>query len=343
MLIQEHCIDLNGYWYGAGVGCTDPRVECDRPSGDCIVQPGAECAVRPSYLDPNFSQVFGSGPVAVQTASPNIFQANVLTVFDLSNANTAPVDSWWSLGRYSDPDWNQNNLGSIFGLALDDDGDIFVTSTRSWNSDWPGIGGWGAIYRIDRYTGDITVFATLPNTNSGLGSITWDCEHQVFFVTNMEDGLIYQLDTNGNVLSTFDPALPWNGAAGPVALGDRPWAVEVHAGRLYFSMWNEHIDSGTNASSNEIWSVELDASGTPVGVEELEITIPSFQSTNWSSPVSDIRFSPRGTMLLAERSQTSFEPSAHRARLLEYGARMVHGYRATDRVGEMVVTTQVVV
>ena len=319
MLIQEHCIDLNGYWYGAGVGCTDPQVECDLPSGDCIVQPGAECAGRPSYLDPNFSQVFGSGPVAVQTASPNIFQANVLTVFDLSNANTAPVDSWWSLGRYSDPDWNQNNLGSIFGLALDDDGDIFVTSTRSWNSDWPGIGGWGAIYRIDRYTGDITVFATLPNTNSGLGSITWDCEHQVFFVTNMEDGLIYQLDTNGNVLSTFDPALPWNGAAGPVALGDRPWAVEVHAGRLYFSMWNEHIDSGTNASSNEIWSVELDASGTPVGVEELEITIPSFQSTNWSSPVSDIRFSPRGTMLLAERSQTSFESlSAHRARLLEY-------------------------
>ena len=95
----------------------------------------------------------------------------MLTVFDLSNANTAPVDSWWSLGRYSDPDWNQNNLGNIFEYRHLDDGDIFVTSTRSWNSDWPGIGGWGAIYRIDRYTGDITVFATLPNTNSGLGSI----------------------------------------------------------------------------------------------------------------------------------------------------------------------------
>ena len=97
MLIQEHCIDLNGYWYGAGVGCADPQVECDLPSGDCIVQPGAECAGRPSYLDPNFSQVFGSGPVAVQTASPNIFQANVL-VFDLSNAEHGSggfmVESW---------------------------------------------------------------------------------------------------------------------------------------------------------------------------------------------------------------------------------------------------------
>ncbi|MCH2154245.1 MAG: dockerin type I domain-containing protein, partial [Phycisphaerales bacterium] len=303
-----------------GVLCTDPQVECDLPGGDeCVIEPGANCAGRPAYQDPNFSQVFGNGQIAVQTASPSILGGSVVTVFDLSNINAAPLDSWFSLNRYSHPDWDQSKLGSVFGLAVDSDGDIFVTSTRSWSSDYQGIGGWGAVYRLDRITGNVSVFANLPNTMSGLGSITWDCDHDVFFVSNMEDGLIYRLDTNGNILDTFDPALPWNGMTGPVELGDRPWAVEVHAGRLYFSMWNENALQAIAGASNEIWSVALDASGMPVGAAVLEVTMPAYGSTDWSAPVADIRFSPRGTMLLAERSMMNFELlSAHKARVLEY-------------------------
>ncbi|MEE2907259.1 MAG: hypothetical protein VX527_05430 [Planctomycetota bacterium] len=320
MVTESECLELPGsYWYGAGVPCTAPQVECDLPGGDCVIEPGANCAGRPAYQDPDFSQVFGNGQIAVQTASPSIFGGSVVTVFDLSNINAAPLNSWFSLNRYSDPDWNQSKLGSVFGLAVDGDGDIFVTSTRSWYTDYPGIGGWGAVYRLDRVTGDVSVFATLPNTNSGLGSITWDCDHNVFFVTNMEDGLIYRLDTNGNTLGTFDPAQPWNGSVGPVSLGDRPWAVEVHAGRLYFSMWNENAGQAIAGVANEIWSVALDASGMPVGAAVLEVTMPGYSNTNWSSPVADIRFSPRGTMLLAERTMVSFEQlAAHDARVLEY-------------------------
>ena len=320
-VLQVQCENLpSGYWYGPGVLCTDPQVECDLPSGDdCIIVPGAQCAGRPAYIDPDFSQVFGNGQIAVQTASPNIFGGHVVKVFDLSGVNSAPLDSWFSLNRYSDADWTQWELGSVFGVAVDEDGDIFVSSTRSWNFDYVGSGGWGAVYRLDRLTGDISVFATLPNNGAGLGSITWDCDHQVFFVSNIEDGLIYRLDTAGNILDAFDPAAAWNGSAGPVALGDRPLAVEVHAGRLYFSMWNESVDSGSSANANEIWSVQLDATGMPVGLETLEISLPSYGSTNWSAPVADMRFTPRGTMMLAERSLVNFDSLvAHRSRLLEY-------------------------
>lgn len=322
MLTSDQCLSLpSGYWYGAGVVCGDPQVECDLPvGGDCIIEPGANCAGRPAYQDPAFSQVFGNGEVAIQTASPSIFGGSVVTVFDLSGANSAPVNSWFALNRYSDSDWNQNTLGSVYGLAVDGEGNIFVTTTRSWFSDYVGIGGWGAIYRLDAITGDVTIFADLPNLGTGLGSITYDCDHDVFFVSNMEDGLIYRLDSNGNVLDTFDPALPWTGAAGPVALGDRPWAVEVHAGRLYFSMWNEHYNNAVPGAANEIWSVQLDASGMPVGLETLEVSIPSYSaSVEWSAPVGDIRFSPRGTMLLAERGMMNFtQLGAHQARVLEY-------------------------
>ena len=309
-----------GVWYGAGAGCFDPGVECEPIGwGDCQVAAGMDCAGRPAYTDTAFSQVFGDGQVAVQTAAPSIFGGFVVTVFDLSDVDAAPVDSWWSLDRYSDPDWTRDKLGSVYGLAVNEDGDIFVTATRTWNTDEMGVGGWGAVYRLDHVTGDISIFATLPNNGCGLGNITWNCVHNSFYVTNFEDGLIYQLDDTGAVVSTFDPAAPWTGAVGPVALGDRPFAVEAHNGRLFYSMWNESTFNGNATVSNEIWSVALDGFGTPYGSEELEVTLPALGTHDWSAPVGDMRFSPTGTMLLAERSNYTYNSlSAHSSRVLEY-------------------------
>ena len=318
---QPDCLALaNATWYGAGTVCSDPIVECDVSGGDeCDVEPGDNCAGGPMYVDGAFANVFGDGPVAVQTASPGIIGGSVVMVFDLTDINSAPLNSWFTLNRYASPEWNQNELGSIYGLAVNSDGDIFLTTTRSWNIDLIGMGGPGAVYRIDHITGQVSFFSNLPNTGSCLGNITWDCAHDQFFVSNMEDGKIYRLDAGGVILSSFDPAAPWSGVPGPVALGDRPWAVEVHAGRLYFSMWNEHNNAGSTGTANEIWSVELDAAGQPIGVETLDVTLPSFSNTNWSSPVADMRFSPTGSMLLAERTMHSFDTIvAHQSRVLEY-------------------------
>jgi hypothetical protein len=314
------CSASNGYWYGPGVLCSDPMVECESaPVDGCTSEAGAQCAGRPSYMDQAYLDTFShGGEIAVMTASPAITGGAVLTVFDLADTIGAPTNSWFALDRYSHNTWTQATLGSIFGLAIDSDGAIYVSATRSWWMDVMGPAGWGGVYRIDPITGAVSTFAVLPNVISGLGSMTYDCDHNQFFVSNFENGLLYQLDAAGNTVGTFDHGLPFNGVS-PAALGDRPFGVEVHAGRLYYSLWNEDQNTYAAATANEIWSVELDATGTPVlGTALLEISIPQFYN-NWSSPVSDIRFSTTGSMMLAERSMNGIDGlGAHNARVLEY-------------------------
>jgi hypothetical protein len=322
-MIEEFCVDLNGTWYGLGTNCSDPSIECeDPPIEDCELHAPSNCAGRPHYSDPDFADVFLGGRVAIETSSPSILGGQVVKVFDISNINSAPNDTWFAMDRYSDPDWSPQNLGSIFGLAVDGDGNIFVTATRSWNSDYAASGGWGAVYRLDHITGDITLFASLPNQGASLGNIAYDCDHHQFFVSNIEDGLVYRLDAAGTILDTFDHGTPWGGGAGPAALGDRVWAVEVHGGRLYYSIWNEDRQNKSVTEENEIWSVELDALGQPTGLERFEVSIEGYSvdgGDEYSSPVSDIRFTIEGSMLVAERSMNGWDDiTAHDARALEF-------------------------
>mgnify|MGYP006173304277 CR=1 FL=1 len=314
---QQLCDDALGVWYGPGTLCSDPGVNCDP---GCSTVPGADCAGKPRYQDPDYT-IFGNGDIAVQTASPSIIGGNVVTVFDLSGVATAPLDSWFALNRYAHPTWNQDNLGSIFGLALDGDGNIYVSATKTWSSDQMGVSGWGAVYKIDTYTGATSTFALLPNAqDASLGSITYDCDHNQFFVTNFGDGKIYRLDMSGAIIDSYDHGTPWNGSGGWAALRDRPWAVEAHDGRLYYSLWNEDTVNYSSGDFNEIWSIELDAAGGFVpGTDVSEIILPGFYQAQYSTPVADMRFSKTGSLLLAERSmQGDSYLGAHQSRLLEY-------------------------
>ena len=315
------CHAQSGVWYGAGSHCTDPGVNCD-PIG-CESVAGSDCAGRPNYDDQEF-MAFGPGRVAVQTVSPGIPGDRMLTVFDLTGIGSQPFNTAFPIGRYAHPSWTSANLGSILGLAIDEKGNIFVTASQTWNVDVMGPSGWGAVYRIDTDTAAISTFAVLPTANSSLGSITYDCEHGQFFVSNFEDGLIYRLDyATGAILDTFDHGTPWTGSPGPVALGDRPFGLEVNGERLYYGLWNKDLSNSSTSVQNEVWSVELDGSGAPVAsTGQLEITLADFYIDGnyaYSSPVADIDFSPEGTMVLGERSQAGItNMSAHSARVLEY-------------------------
>ena len=308
-------------WYGS---ITLQGVDWDVPLEECTVEPSPNCVGAPQYSDPDY-QAFGGGTIAFQSAAPDVVGGYALTLFDLSG--TLPLDQDFPLPRYSHPSWTGANLGSIFGLAVDEEGNIYATTSVTWSSNVVGFGGWGAVYKIDTYTGLPSVFASIPMPapQSALGSITYDCDHGQFFVSSFEDGLIYRLDhATGAILDTFDHGTPYTGTPGPVALGDRPWAVEVHGNRLFYSMWNENLFKGSATMANEIWSVPLDPWGAPIaGMEKLEIMLPEYPGEDWSSPVADIDFSPEGTMLLAERNQmgqlfNSSSISAHRARIFEY-------------------------
>ena len=77
---------------------------------------------------------------------------------------------------------------------------------------------------MDAVTGAPTVFVSLPQqsfnfthiacedgttfnrtSGPGLGNITFDETNGQFFVSNFEDGVIYRLDQDGNILDSFDP------------------------------------------------------------------------------------------------------------------------------------------
>jgi hypothetical protein len=242
---------------------------------------------------------------------------------------------------YEHPTWTRANLGSVFGVTLDRNGNIYVAHTGIYNADYVGTvggGGAGAIYRLDSASGLPTLFCKLPNFDPcapgttcapGLGNLTYSCAHDCIYASNIEDGRIYRISMTGAKLEAYnfgaqaiqsanpDP----NDAVGPAPLGKRVWGVGVAGDRLYFGVWREDTAAPSAAASNEVWSIPL----TPVtgafagAVPTLEVTVPPLAGNIYSNPVADIAFDANCCMYLAERSVNGPDFSnAHASRLLKY-------------------------
>lgn len=281
----------------------------------------------PAFQDPNYAP-FLDRAVAIVTHTnydppPNNFS---LTVVDISGAPPPPNMNYLA-PLYHHPSWTLTNLGKIFGITLDSAGNIYVAPTPVYGANQSPA----TIKRIDGITGEISDFATLPNNGPAMGNLNYDCVSQTIYVSNFEDGRIYQLDMNGQIVSTYhhgtgnvtmgppaDPGEP-NGAFAP--LGERPWAVQSNAGRLYYSVWVEHLQATNQARDNEVWSVGyVDDSGVPdPATAKKEFSLPTVQGSTNSTPVSDISFAQTGWMLVAQRTMLGdTQTSAHQSTTFEY-------------------------
>jgi hypothetical protein len=316
------------------------------PSALSDVGPGECDGERPQFEADEY-QLFGGGQIAAATQWRTSDAEGVLNVYDLSGQTTAPLGVDWPTNIYTHPEWVRSSMGQVFGVALDDVGNIFAAHTAIYISDNIGsIGGQpGQIYKIDSVTGAPTVFATLPNNSDpviaaahginesypGLGNLCFDVGKQAVYVSNFEDGRIYRIDASGTCLSTWDHATgvvsdcsPEAGdGEGAARLGERVWAVQTFNGRVYYSVWFEDSTTGSPAS-NEIWSVAYDGAGEFIaGTEQLEISVPVY-ANDYSNPVSDIAFGPAGQMMIAERTMQTdltsgrFNTAPHQSRALEY-------------------------
>jgi len=304
------------------------------------------CGAKPTYRDAAYSTFTGQVMImTAETSYPPASSLYALTVFDIKDHLTAPLDVNWNPAnlRYNNPLWTKVNLGSLFGVTLDDSGNIYAAHGTLYNSSDP-IGALagstaGSIYKIANNTGTPTVFANLPNNGPGIGNVSWDCGHNQIFASNLEDGRIYRISATGAMLSAYDhatgvitPAVAGviaNEAGEPngqfVPRGERVWAVRRQGNRVYYSLWNRDSTNINDTTSplppNQIWSIQLNASGEFVaGTAVLEKNIPGHGTEIYSEPVSDISFSQStpAKMLLAERNMTSDTTSyAHDARLLE--------------------------
>ncbi len=333
VLVYDGDSPPNMYIIGGDCG-TKLCDQCDSPPDTC-------CAGVPTFSadeHPPFStnlmvgtrEAFGPWPYCV-------------TVFDLGSSPPSPLEDkdWASILRYQGPanSWNVDSLGSVFGLTVDDNGNIFVTHTSCYSFDAIAMvfgGAPGAIYRLDAITGKITTFCVLPNIPDpgiapgsnwpGLGNITFDCRHKQFFVTNHEDGRIYRVKPTapnapaGTIVQTFDPLGADNNQPGWAPLGEALWGVQWHGDRVYYSVWVEDVGTPNPSAQNEIRSVGLFPSGAiDPSSDRHELWVPPYPGQTYSNPVSDISFSASGKILLGERGITnSSYSSPHKARALEY-------------------------
>lgn len=303
------------------------------------------CSGRhPMYADTAWVSWLGHR-IAVGTQEPQSSTDFALTIFDL-DTGIPPLDTNWDpsaglMRRYHGPIdgsgfgiWRGDTLGSVFGLTLDNRGNIYVTHTSCYFTDVIGLlpgATSGSVFKVDRTTGFVSVFANLPQQLDtayppndawpGLGNITYDPIHDCLFVTDEEDGKIYRLNMSGTITASFDPMVADNGAPGWAPLGERLWAVQWHAdNRLYYSVWKADLQHNTSGNYNTIRTVGLDGSGFFIPPSDVQvIQVPFLTIGNYSDPVSDISFAPNGHMFLAEHSmQNETYPFAHESRLLEY-------------------------
>ena len=278
--------------------------------------------------------------VTCDAANPNDFVAAILNVGDVAaqvnNTQwaTAAINARHGVNALPSGMFTRSNLGQVFGICYKPNGDIFLASTSIYYTDaWGSINNTGltsngipansgSIYRIDGTS--ITEFADLPNRGQGLGNLCYDALHNLIFVTNFYDGLIYSIDGTTGAFTSFNPN--FNGFTGtsyattPVyaPLGQRPWGIAYYGSRLYYSRWSADVSNQGTGQRNEIWSVGLNGAGVPTGAETLIYTMPLYGSSTYSHPVSDIEISRSGTrMLLAERTMSGSVSSAHNSRLIE--------------------------
>ena len=296
---------------------------------------------------------------------------HVLKLYDTRSATLSPSRPVQTPDTFTHHNWDIGSIGNVYGLAIDNDRNIYTTASTHYSSyfgfeagnaarinfgsigagvaadtagtdnnpgDLNDLAAAGTIYKVDKITGEVSVFAQLPqtahsfvqngceennpinrNTGPALGNIAYDKIHNQFFVSNFEDGMIYRLDTAGTQLSTFQPAgytgLVPNGAT---TSGKSPYglAVSPDGKKLYF---------GTNEinTSPRLFAVDLDASGDFSGTEvdqnaqlgtDLEYTQniggqfvgaePPVGNRNppvWVS-YSDLQFTPHGELIIGLRT-----------------------------------------
>jgi hypothetical protein len=187
----------------------------------------------------------------------------------------------------------------------------------------------GSIYKVDGTTGEISLFAKVmldgvPNPGPALGNLAYDAAHKQLFVSDLYTGMIHRfaIADGSEPGAPYDygvigrgaanlPPVPFNPANRPniannrfnsenpdtwgfAAPERRVWGLAVQAGRLFYSARN-----GSATEGPQIWSVGIAQDGSFGSDARLEAEVAAQPGPY---PVSDIAFSQRGAMILAQRA-----------------------------------------
>jgi hypothetical protein len=144
------------------------------------------------------------------------------SILDIRTPGQAPQGGhWWDEPQRSPVTAAQ--VGQVFGVAIDDDGNIYLSATSAfglhrtsdngeWMSGmWGAEGGPGTIYKLDAAQGyqprrfaDIALDGR-ANSGAALGNIAYDRWNKQLFVSDLETGMIHRLSVaDGAQLGAYD-------------------------------------------------------------------------------------------------------------------------------------------
>ncbi len=180
-------------------------------------------------------------------------------------------------------------------------------------------GGPGSVWKIDGQSGEVSLFANIEhagqaNSGPGLGNIAYDPVHYQLYVSDLDTGMIQRLDMSGSNLGVYDHGTTGRTATGLDSVADntanrtditkasfdpensdtwgltdvrrRVWGLAYHEGRLYYG-----VEEGP-----QIWSVGIGDDGSFAADAQVEVDL-----VPGGFPVSDILFTSRGRMVIAQR------------------------------------------
>lgn len=297
------------------------------------------------------AQILTPGMDAVETHYGLNSTSYVAEVKEIGNQIGVTKGVNWLAPVISPSNWTAGNIGQVFGTAIDDAGNVyFATTAMYWRNNNPlnyvpqrlalstvpviGAGGDGfhlsggaaGIYKANSANlNNVTVLTgtvplggglntkTIPNGGYGIGNIAYAKGINKLYASNLEDGKIYCIDlangpNNGFITDVFDPFGPDASGAEIADYGERIFGLAVNyeltETRLYYAVL-------MNRSQSQIWSIKInniDGSIIP-NTNSLEIIVPQSWDLTY---ISDIAFSYRGEMLIAEKG------APHNANVYQY-------------------------
>ena len=267
----------------------------------------------------------------------NSYSNNVVSVIKTRNTSSATAGQvWLNPGIYSNPNWTRANLGDVFGITIDNNGNIYLSSTSIY-------GGGTTPSKIFTINGSSELITTIADntTNAAFvgpyGNLKFISVggNDYIYVSDWGNGYIHRLRRISGVWQYQNSFNPEFGRISSTPLQNNNYSKgQIAYGlairqlpndyRLYYSrIGNSYSRNGntgmSNGYSNEIWYVKLDNTGNfittgPVPPNgEYQQTIPYDPGSTTSvgsntgngvlgfrfnNPIADIAFTSDGQKML---------------------------------------------
>ncbi len=240
-------------------------------------------------------------------------------IFDTRNTTVAPHGADWgpSLTSIHPANWTIDKIGQVFSTTIDEYNNIYLAASDVYNkqssSDPYGPGQIFIARPENAFLAE--PFVELPNTGgplNGIGDIVYEKTNDLFYVSNLEDGKIYRVNSLGQIIDAYDAWTADNGTSGIAPQQEQIWALGIYDNEGVRKLYFPRIGNGQRA----MYSLTLNADGSfpALGNEHLEFS----NIMGVGERITDIAFNSNGYNMVFSERGTNFTTGAHTSKVLGY-------------------------